>query len=180
MRNTCIAIAVSSILAACGSHNPQPPEQTPPAPVATNTVALPPVVYGHYRGRQMSESDDACGVPDPLRQAVQDRLKARHEVVLPASGAGRAAAPLLKIEIMDIVTVSAGGPTIVLIHAALERPGLPAVHFKGMRQMHIQHSNIKADTTECSAMDAVIQGLGADLAKWMLKPVDGVSLVNGV
>jgi hypothetical protein len=86
--------------------------------------------------------------------------------------AGRTA-PLLKIEIMDIVTVSAGGPTIVVIHAVLERPGLPAVHFKGMRQMHIQHSNIKAETTECSAMDAVIQGLGADLATWMLKPVDG-------
>ena len=180
MRNTCIAIAVSSILAACGSHNPQPPEQTPPAPAAyNNTVVLPPVVYGNYRGRQMSESDDACGMPEPLRQAVQDRLKARHEVVLPALGAGRAAAPLLKIEIMDIVTVSAGGPTIVVIHAVLERPGLPAVHFKGMRQMHIQHSDIKADTTECSAMDAVIQGLGADLATWMLKPVDGVSLVNG-
>ena len=86
---------------------------------------------------------------------------------------------MLKIEIMDIVTVSAGGPTIVVIHAALERPGLPAVHFKGMRQMHVQHSDIKAETTECSAMDAVIQGLGADLATWMLKPVDGVSLVNG-
>jgi hypothetical protein len=179
VRNTCIAIAVSSILAACGSHDPQPFERTPPAPVAYNTVVLPPVVYGYYQGRQMSESDDACGVPDPLRQAVQDRLKARHEVVLPALGAGRGAAPLLKIEIMDIVTVSAGGPTIMVIHAVLERPGLPAVHFKGMRQMHIQHSDIKAETTECSAMDAVIQGLGADLAEWMLKPVDGVSLANG-
>lgn len=127
----------------------------------------------------MSESDDACGVPDPLRQAVQDRLKARHEVALPALGVGRGAAPLLKIEIMDIVTVSAGGPTIVVVHAVLERPGLQAVHFKGLRQMHIQHSDIKAETTECSAMDTVIQGLGADLATWMLKPVDGVSLVNG-
>jgi hypothetical protein len=179
VRNTCIAIAVSSILAACGSHNPQQPEQTPPAPVAANTVTLPPVMYGHYRGRQMSESDDACGVPEPLRQAVQDRLKARHDVVLLAPGVGRGTAPFLKIEIMDIVTVSAGGPAIVVIHAALERPGLPAVHFKGMRQMHVQHSDIKAETTECSAMDAVIQGLGADLATWMLKPVDGVSLVNG-
>jgi hypothetical protein len=28
-------------------------------------------------------------------------------------------------------------------------------------------------------MDAVIHALGADLAKWMLKPVDGVSLVDG-
>jgi hypothetical protein len=180
VRNTCIAIVVSSVLAACGAHNPQPPERMSSTPAASsNKLVLPPVVYGHYRGRQMSESDDSCGVPEPLREAVQDRLKARHEVVLPALGAGRGAAPLLKIEIMDIVTVSAGGPTIVVIHAVLERPGLPAVHFKGMRQMHIQHSNIKAETTECSAMDAVIQGLGADLAKWMLKPLDGVSLVNG-
>lgn len=179
VRNTCIAIAVGSLLVACGSRNPQPFEQTPPAPAAYNTVVLPPVVYGHHRGRQMSGSDDACGVPEPLRQAVQDRLKGRHEVVLPALGVGRGAASLLKIEIMDIVTVSAGGPTIVVIRAVLERPGLPAVHFKSMRQMHIQHPDIKAETTECSAMDAVIQGLGADLAKWMLKPVDGVSLVNG-
>ena len=179
MRNICIAMAVSSILAACGSHNSQPVERTAPTPAAYSTVILPPVVYGQYRGRQMSESDDACGVPEPLRQAVQDRLKARSEVVLPASGAGRGTAPFLKIEIMDVVTVSAGGPTIVVIHAVLERPGLPDVRFKGMRQMHIQHSDIKAETTECSAMNAVIQGLGADLAKWMLKPVDGVSLVNG-
>jgi hypothetical protein len=127
----------------------------------------------------MSGFDDACGVPVPLRQALQDQLKARHAVVLPASGVGRGTAPLLKIEIMDIVTVSAGGPTIVVVHAVLERPGLPAVQFKGMRQMRIQPSDVKADTTECSAMDAVLQGLGADLAKWMLKPVDGVSLVNG-
>ena len=179
LRNTCVATAVASLLAACGPRNPQPPEQTPAAPAAYNKLVLPPVVYGYHQGRQMSESDDACGVPDPLRQAVQDRLKAEHEVVLPALGAGKGAAPLLKIEILDIVTVSAGGPTIVVIRAVLERPGLPAVHLKGMRQMRIQHSDIKVETTECSAMDAVIQGLGADLAKWMRKPVDGVSLVNG-
>lgn len=179
VRSTSIAIAASLFLAACGPRHPQLPERTPPAPAVYDKVILPPVVYGHYRGRQMSESDDSCGVPAPLRQAVQDRLKARNEVVLPALGTGKAAAPLLKIEIMDIVTVSAGGPTIVVIHAELERPGLPAAHFKGLRQMRIQPSDIKADTTECSAMDAVIQGLGVDIAKWMLKPVDGVSLVNG-
>ncbi|MDH6167693.1 hypothetical protein M2282_002843 [Variovorax boronicumulans] len=179
VRNMCIAMAASSILAACGSRDPQAPEQTPPAPVAYNAVTLPPVVYGHYQGRQMSESDDACGVPDPLRQAVQDQLKARYEVVLPVPGTGREAAPLLKIEIMDIVTVSAGGPTIVAIHAVLERPGMPAAQFKGLRQMHTRASDITAETTECSSMDAVIYGLGADVAKWMLEPVDGVSLVNG-
>lgn len=179
MINTCIAMAVSSILTACGSRNPQPPERMPPAPASYNTVILPPVVYGHYQGRQMSESDDACGVPDPLRQAVQDQLKARHEVVLPVLGNVRDAAPLLKIEIMDTVTVSAGGPTIVVIHAVLERPGLPTAQFKGLRQMHTQYSGITAETTECSSMDEVIHGLGADVAKWMLEPVDGVSLVNG-
>ncbi len=141
---------------------------------------LPPVAYGHDQGRQMSEADDACGVPDPLRQAVQDQLKARYDVVRPVPGTtGREAALLLKIEIMDIVTVSAGGPTIVVIHAVLERPGLPAAQFKGLRQMHTQLSDITLETTECSSMDAVIHGLGADVAKWMLEPVDGVSLVNG-
>ncbi|MGO4395741.1 hypothetical protein AB4Z46_30725 [Variovorax sp. M-6] len=179
VRNACIAMAVSLVLAACSSHDPQSPERMPPAPAAYNTVILPPVVYGNYQGRQISESDDACGVPDPLRQAVQDQLKARYEVVLPVLGTGRDAAPLLKIEIMDMVTVSAGGPTIVVIHAVLERPGLPTAQFKGLRQMHTQPSDITAETTECSSMDAVIHGLGADVAKWMLKPMDGVSLVNG-
>jgi hypothetical protein len=80
---------------------------------------------------------------------------------------------------MDIVTVSAGGPTIVVIHAMLERSGLPTAQFKGMRQLHTQDADITAETTECSAMDAVIRGLGADVAAWMLKPVDGVSLMNG-
>ena len=179
MRNKCIAMAVSSILAACDPPNPQPPERMQPAPAAFSTVMLPPVVYGYYQGRQMSEADDACGVRDPLRQAVQDQLKARYDVVRPVLGTAREAAPLLKIEIMDIVTVSAGGPTIVVIHAVLERPGLPTAQFKGLRQMHTQYAAITADTTECSSMEAVIHGLGADVAKWMLKPVDGVSLVNG-
>ncbi|MNW96817.1 hypothetical protein [Variovorax boronicumulans] len=142
-------------------------------------MVLPSVAYGHDQGRQLSESDDACGVPDPLRQAVQDQLKARYEVVRPVPGPGREAALLLKIDIMDIVTVSAGGPTIVVIHAVLERPGLPPARFKALRQVHIPYADITAETTECSAMDAVIHGLGLDVATWMRKPVDGVSLVNG-
>lgn len=127
----------------------------------------------------MSESDDACGVPDPLRQAVQDQLKARYELVLSAPGIGMDATPVLKIEIMDVVTVSAGGPTIVAIRAVLERPGLPAAQFTGQRQMHTQYADITAETTECSKMAAVIHALSTDIATWMLKPVDGVSLVNG-
>ncbi|WP_157603957.1 hypothetical protein [Rhizobacter sp. Root1221] len=179
MRNACIAMAVSSLLAACGSHDPKPPERMPPAPAAYNTLILPPVGYGRYQGRQMSESDDACGVPDPLRQAVQDQLAAQYEFVLPVLGTGRDAAPLLKIDIMDIVTVSAGGPTIVVIHVVLERPGLPAAQFTGTRQMHTPSSDITAETTECSAMGAVIHALGVDIATWMRKPVDGLFLVNG-
>lgn len=179
VRNTCIAMAVSALLAACGSHDSQPPERTRPAPGASTTVVLPPVAYGHDQGRRMSEADDACGVPDPLRQAVQDQLKARYEVVRPVQGPGREAALVLKIEVMDIVTVSAGGPTIVVIHAVLDRPGLPPAQFKALRQVHIPYADITAETTECSAMDAVIQGLGVDIAKWMRKPADGVSLVSG-
>jgi hypothetical protein len=180
LRNTCIAMAVSSLLAACDSHSPQPPgRMSAVAPAAYNTVILPPVVYGHYQGRQMSKSDDACDVPDSLRQAVQDQLQARYEFVLSALGAGMDTAPSLKIEVMDIVTVSAGGPTIVVIHVLLERPGLPAAQFTDRRQMHTQFSDITAETTECSTMEAVVRELGVDIAKWMLKPVDGVFLVNG-
>lgn len=172
MRKTCIAIAVISLLAACGSHYPQPPERMPPA---HNAMILPPVVYG----LQMSEADDACGVPDLLRQAVQDHLQARYDAVPPVPGTSVGVAPLLKIEINDIVTVSAGGPTIVVIHVVLERAGLPAAQFTDQRQMHTQYSDITAQTTECSAMEAVVYELGVDIAKWVLNPVDGVSLVNG-
>lgn len=108
----------------------------------------------------MPEADDACGVPAPLRQAVQDQLKARYEVVLPVSGTDRDGASLLKIEIMDMVTVSAGGPTIVVIHTVLERSGLPAAQFTAQRQMHTQYSDIKAESTECSSMDAQAGGRG--------------------
>ena len=179
LRNTCIALALNSMLAACDAPNPPPPESMPPAPAALHMLALPPVVYGSYRGRQMVEADDACGVPDPLREAVQDQLKARYEVVRPVPGSAREGASWLKIEILDTVTVSAGGPTIVVVHAVLERPGLPTVQFKGLRQTHTPYAGITAETTECSAMEAVIRGLAADVAQWMRKPVDGVSLVNG-
>jgi hypothetical protein len=179
-RNRHIAMVASSFLVACGSSCSQSlPVQTQPAPSVHNQLVLPPVVYGYYQGRQMSESDDPCGVPTPLRRAVQDQLTARYEVVLPALSAGRGAAPLLKIEIMDVVTVSAGGPTIVVIQAVLERPGRRTVQFTGERQMQTRYRDITAETTECSAMETVIHGLGVDIAKWMLKPVNGVFLVNG-
>lgn len=85
----------------------------------------------------------------------------------------------LKIEIIDIVTVSAGGPTIVAIHAVLERPTLRAAQFTSQRQMHMQYSDITAESTECSMVGEVIYELGMDIAKWMLKPVDGAFLANG-
>ena len=146
-----------------------------PAPAADNTVILPPVVYA----LQMSSSDDACGVADSLRKAVQDQLEARSEVVLPVSGSNMGAAPLLKIEINDIVTVSAGGPMIVVIHVVLARPGLPVVQFTEQRQMHTRYADITAEITECSTMEAMVHGLGVDIAKWMLKPVDGMFPVTG-
>jgi hypothetical protein len=154
-------------------------ERTPSLPAAHNTVMVPPIVYGSYRGIQLSESDDACGVPGPLRQAVEEELQARHKSVLSVPGAGMGATPSLKIEIIDIVTVSAGGPTIVVIRAVLDRPGLPAAQFTAQRQMHTPHSGITAQTTECSAMEGLTRKLGVDIAKWMLKPTDGVFLVNG-
>ena len=177
-RGTGLAITLSALLAACGSYA-QARERTPSAPAAHNAVMVPPVVYGNYRGIQMSESGDACGVPGPLRQAVKKALEARHTSVLSEPSAGMGATPSLKIEVIDIVTVSAGGPAIVVIRAVLERPGQPAVQFTAQRQMHTKHTAITADTTECSAMEGVTRELGVDIAKWMRKPADGVFLVNG-
>lgn len=163
LRIACFALAASA------SQQGRPLGPMPSAVAARSTLILAPVAYGSSKGVQLSRADDACGVPEPLHKALQERLKERHQVLLSASGAANALTPALKIEIMDIVTVSAGGPVIVRIHAVLERAGLPAAHFKGLRQMRLPYADIKADSSECSAMDGVIRALSGDVAEWMLE-----------
>lgn len=176
LRNMCAVMAVSSLLAACDSRHIQAHEL---ASGINRGVVVPPIVYGRTaQGVQLSEFDDSCDVPGPLRQAVQDQLIASYGPVFHAQDASTTALPLLKIEIVDIVTVSAGGPMIVVIHGVLERPTLLAAQFTSQRQMHMPYSDITAETTECSMRDQVIHELGKDVAKWMLNPVDGAFLVS--
>lgn len=177
MRTAIAAIASTSLLAACGTRQPAGPEPAPPAASTHNTVVMAPVFYGTTdKGVQLSKADDACGVPDSLRQAVEDQLEAPYEFLLPARGPGTEAAALLKIEITDILANSGGmygGPKIVRIQGVIDRPGKPSAQFTAQRQMFM-HFGFPKST--CGMVGNVTYALGGDIMKWMLKPVDGAHL----
>ena len=177
VRNAFVTIAVTSLLAACGTRQPAAPEPQPPAATAHNTVVMPPVAYGTTsKGLQLSKADDNCGVPDSLRQAVEDQLEAPYEYLHPTRGPGTESAALLKIEITDILANAGGmygGPKIVQIHGVLDRPGMPAAKFTAQRQMFMYFGFPKST---CSMVGNVTYALGADIMKWMLRPVDGAQL----
>jgi len=138
---------------------------------------MPPVVYGTTeKGLQLSKSDDACGVPDSLRQAVEDQLEAPYEFLLSARGPGTETAALLKIEITDILANAGGmygGPKIVQIQGVLDRTGMPAAQFTAQRQMFMYFGFPRST---CSMVGGVTYALGGDIMKWLLKPVDGARL----
>ena len=166
MQNAYVTMAMILLLAAYGS--PHQALASTQSMTADSKLVMPPVAYGvSPKGDQLSEADDACGVRDLLYSAVHDRLETRFEFMPPAYGASPKIA-WLKLEIVDLFTISAGGPTIVGVLAQFERPGLPAAQYKAMRQMHMKYPEITAETTECSMIDAVIDALAEDIAQWML------------
>jgi hypothetical protein len=177
VRNACVVLAMTSLLAACGTRQPAAPEPPPPAASAHNTVVMPPVAYGITdKGLQLSKADDNCGVPDSLRQAVEDQLEEPYEFVLPARGPSTESAPLLKIEITDILANGGGmygGPKIVQIHGVLDRPGMPPAQFTAQREMFIYFGFPKST---CSMVGNVTYALGGDILKWLRQPMDGARL----
>ena len=69
-------VALTTLLAACGSRQPPAPEPPPPQATARNTVVLPPIGYGKtVKGVQLSKTDDPCDAPASLQQAVQLKRK---------------------------------------------------------------------------------------------------------
>jgi len=170
-------VALTTLLAACGSRQPPAPEPPPPQATARNTVVLPPIGYGKtVKGVQLSKTDDPCDAPASLQQAVQDQLLAPYEYLLAQPTATSDGAAVLKIEITDILANAGGlygGPKIVQLHGTLERRGQPAVQFTAQRQMFIYFGMPRST---CSMVGVVTYALGGDIAKWLLKPADGAKL----
>lgn len=172
------AVAVAAMLAACGSRQPAPPEPPPATATPRNSVVMPAVAYGvTAKGLQLSKADDACDVPASLRQAVQDQLLEPYEFVLtPPAPDNAKAAPVLKVEITDLLANAGGlygGPKIVQLRGTLERQGEAPATFTAQRQMFIYFGMPRST---CSMVGVVTYKLGEDIAQWLLKPVDAAVL----
>lgn len=172
------AMGAALLLAACGTRQPAEPEPPPPEATPHNSVVMPPVGYGvTEKGLQLTAADDRCDVPTSLREAVQDHLLAPYQYVLtPPAPASAEGAPLLKVEVSDLLANAGGlygGPKIVQLRGTLERQGQAPVRFSAQRQMFIYFGMPRST---CSMVGVVTYALGEDIAKWLVKPMDGAVL----
>lgn len=107
---------------------------------------------------------------------MQDQLPKPYEYVIAQPTATSDGAPVLKIEITDVLANAGGlygGPKIVQLHGTLKRRGQASVQFTAQRQMFIYFGMPR---TTCSMVGVVTYALGGDIVKWMQKPVDGAKL----
>ena len=171
------ALASALILVACGSRQPAAPQPPPPAATAGTTVVMPSVAYGKTaKGLQLGKADDPCDAPASLREAVQDQLAQPYEFLLAEPTEATRGAPVLKVEITDILANAGGlygGPKIVQLHGVLERRGEPAFAFTARRQMFLYFG---LPRSTCSMVGVVTYALGGAIAKWLQKPVDDAKL----
>jgi hypothetical protein len=134
---------------------------------------MPLTTYGKTaKGLQLFKTDDPCDAPASLQQAVEDQLLPPIEFLLPAPTPSTAGAPVLKVEITDILANGGGmygGPKIVQLRGTLERSGQPTVGFTAQRQVFIQFGF----RGTCSMVGSVTYTLGGDIPGWLQKPVDG-------
>lgn len=165
------------LLTACGSRQPPAPEPAPAAASARNTLLMPAIAYGTTaKGLRLSKADDPCDVPVSLQQAVQDQLPAPYEYLLPPPASHVEGAPVLKIEITDILANAGGlygGPKIVQLRGTLERRGQSPAVFTAQRQMFMYFG---LPRSTCSMVGVVTYALGRDIAKWLQQPIDGAAL----
>lgn len=172
-------LAMASLIAACGTRQPnsEAVEPSPPEATAQNSLVMPTVTYGtSSKGLRLSKSEDKCDVPALLRQAVEDQLEEPLLYLLAAPTPGAASAPVLKVEVTDLLANAGGlygGPKIVELRGTLERPGTAPVHFTAQRQMFL-YFGIPRST--CSMVGTVAYTLGGDIHGWLKKPVDGAFL----
>lgn len=172
-----LAVAAAALLAACGTRQPAAPEPPPPEATARNSVVMPAVAYGTTaKGIKLLKADDSCDVPASLKQAVQDQLLAPYEYLLSPPAPNAEGAPVLQIEITDLLANAGGlygGPKIVQLKGTLERKGEAPARFTAQRQMFIYFGMPRST---CSMVGVVTYALGEDIAKWLQKPVDGAAL----
>lgn len=177
MRATATVLLLSA-LAACGTRGPAEPEPPETPPSAQNSLVMPAIGWGTTaQGLKLTSADDRCdGVPQAIRQAVQDNLSAPFENLLPAPTAGTAGAPLLTLEITDILANAGGvygGPKMVQVQGTLMRAGAAPLRFSAQRQTFLR---IGGWNTTCGMLSRVTYALGTDIAGWVAKPVNGAVL----
>lgn len=178
MRSTAaVAVLFGAAVSGCGSRGPALPEPPEPTPSASNAVILPPIGYGRTaQGLQLGKADDRCDVPASLHQAIEDQLEAPYEFAVPATSQEVEGAPTLRVEITDLLANAGGmygGPKIVQLRGVLEQPGKPPAQFTAQREMFIY---LGLPRTTCSMVGNVTYALGADIAKWLTRPIDGARL----
>ncbi|RST50663.1 hypothetical protein [Variovorax sp. MHTC-1] len=170
-------LIVGALLTACGSRQPPGPEAAPAAAAVHNTVVMPAIAYGTTaKGIRLSKADDPCDVPTSLQQSVQDQLLTPYEYLLSPPASSVDGAPVLKIEITDILANAGGlygGPKIVQLRGTLERRGEAPAGFTAQRQMFMYFG---LPRSTCSMVGVVTYALGGDIAKWLQKPINGAAL----
>ncbi|MDP9899217.1 hypothetical protein [Variovorax ginsengisoli] len=172
-------LAAAGLITACGTRQPavETPEPPPPEATAQNSLVMPAVTYGTTgKGLPLQQSDDNCKVPALLRQAVENQLEAPLLYLLAAPTPSAASAPVLKVEVTDLLANAGGmygGPKFVELHGTLERPSTAPVHFTAHRQMFMY---IGFPRSTCSMVGTVAHALGGDILGWLKKPVDGAFL----
>ena len=174
-----VLLVTAGLIAACGTRQPTTKAAEPPPPDATaqNSLIMPPVVYGTTaQGLKLSKADDNCDVPTLLHQAVQDQIEEPLLHLLTTPTPGAAAAPVLTVEVSDLLANAGGlygGPKIVELRGTLERRGAAPVHFTAKRQMFLY---VGFPRSTCSMVGSVTYALGGDMLGWLKKPVDGAFL----
>lgn len=175
------ALLLVAAVAACGTRRPaepEPPEPPETPPSAQNSLVMPAIGWGTTaKGLQLTTADDRCdGVPQAIRQAVQDNLAAPYEHLLPAPTPDTTSAPRLSVEITDILANAGGvygGPKMVEVRGTLTRAGQPPLRFSALRQSFMR---LGGWNTTCGMLSRVTYALGTDIAAWLQKPVDGAVL----
>lgn len=153
------------------------PEAPEIPPGARNSVVMPPITWGTTaKGLKLTTADEVCEATASLRQAVKDNLSAPYEHLLDTPLPSAAGAPVLSIEVTDILANGGGvygGPKIVEIRGTLSRTGAAPLRFEARRSTFLR---IGGWNTTCGMVSRVTYALGTDVAQWLDKPVDGVRI----
>lgn len=172
-------VSLALALAGCGTREAQQNEapEAEPARTAVNTIGLATVTYGTTaEGLKLTPSDDSCGIPARLKEGLMDNLEEPLLQVVPEDEARKVGAKILKLEITDLLANAGGiygGPKMVELKGELYADGVRQAGFSARRQFFL-YMGLPRST--CSMVGKVTGDLGGDVAKWLLKPVEGAFL----